>query len=113
MQPTSDILPSAHELGHGGHFSLCHQNQNILNVDCSTYFVEAPSTTNELIMAHYLLEKAKAMVDTLEPEMFTEKSIISTSNSNSSNFESGYSIVKLFSINHFIGIVSNTITTFN
>ena len=55
----SDILTIAHELGHGGHFSLCHQNQNILNVDCSTYFVEAPSTTNELIMAHYLLEKAK------------------------------------------------------
>ena len=48
----SDILTIAHELGHGGHFSLCHQNQNILNV-------EAPSTTNELIMAHYLLEKAK------------------------------------------------------
>ena len=38
------------------------------------------------------LEKAKAMVDTLEPEMFTEKSIISASNSNSSNFVSGYSI---------------------
>ena len=38
------------------------------------------------------LEKAKAMVETLEPEMFTEKSIISASNSNSSNFESGYSI---------------------
>ena len=38
------------------------------------------------------LEMAKAMVDTLEPEMFTEKSIISTSNSNSSNFTSGYSI---------------------
>ena len=38
------------------------------------------------------LEKAKAMVDTLEPEMFTEKNIISASNSNSSNFESGYSI---------------------
>ena len=38
------------------------------------------------------LEKAKAMVDTLEPEMFTEKSIISASNSNSSKFESGYSI---------------------
>ena len=54
----SDILTVAHELGHGGHFSLTHQNQNILNVDCSTYFVEAPSTTNELIMAHYLLEKA-------------------------------------------------------
>jgi hypothetical protein len=38
------------------------------------------------------LETAKTMVDNLEPMMFTEKSIISTSNSNSSNFESGYSI---------------------
>ena len=55
----SDILTVAHELGHGGHFTLCNQYQNILNVDCSTYFVEAPSTTNELIMAHYLLENAK------------------------------------------------------
>lgn len=56
----SDILTVAHELGHGGHFSLCNKYQNILNVDCSTYFVEAPSTTNELIMAHYLLENAKS-----------------------------------------------------
>lgn len=38
------------------------------------------------------LEKAKAMVDTLEPEMFTEKSIISTSNSSLSDYTSGYSI---------------------
>lgn len=38
------------------------------------------------------LETAKTIVDNLEPMMFTEKSIISTSNSNSSNFESGYSI---------------------
>ena len=38
------------------------------------------------------LEKAKAMVDTLEPEMFTEKSIISASNSNLSDYLSGYSI---------------------
>ena len=38
------------------------------------------------------LEMAKTLVDNLEPEMFTEKSIISTSNSNSSIFVSGYSI---------------------
>lgn len=56
----SDILTVAHELGHGGHFSLAGKNQNILNVDCSTYFVEAPSTANELIMAHYLLDNAKS-----------------------------------------------------
>ncbi|MDD7764561.1 MAG: oligoendopeptidase F [Peptoniphilaceae bacterium] len=56
----SDILTVAHELGHGGHFSLCNKHQSILVKDCSTYFVEAPSTTNELIMAHYLLENAKS-----------------------------------------------------
>lgn len=38
------------------------------------------------------LEKAKAMVDTLELEMFTEKSIIPESNSNLSDYLSGYSI---------------------
>lgn len=56
----SDVLTVAHELGHGGHFHLAGLNQNILNVNCSTYFVEAPSTTNELIMAHYLLNNAKS-----------------------------------------------------
>lgn len=56
----SDVLTVAHELGHGGHFTLAGKNQNILNVDCSMYFVEAPSTANELIMAHYLLENAKS-----------------------------------------------------
>lgn len=56
----SDILTVAHELGHGGHFTLAGENQNPLNVNCSTYFVEAPSTTNELIMAHYLLNNAKS-----------------------------------------------------
>jgi hypothetical protein len=38
------------------------------------------------------LETAKTLVDILEPEMFTEKSDISTSNSNLSNFIRGYSI---------------------
>lgn len=55
----SDVFTVAHELGHGGHFTFCNKEQNILNTECSIYFVEAPSTTNELIMAHYMLEKAK------------------------------------------------------
>ena len=38
------------------------------------------------------LETAKTMVDNLEPEMFTEKSIISESNSSLSDYTSGYSI---------------------
>jgi len=38
------------------------------------------------------LEKAKTLVDILEPEMFTEKSIIPESNSNLSDYLSGYSI---------------------
>ena len=38
------------------------------------------------------LEKAKTLVDNLEPEMFTEKSIIPESNSSLSDYASGYSI---------------------
>ncbi len=52
----SDVFTLGHELGHAGHFKACNSAQNILNADVSTYFVEAPSTTNELIMAHYMLK---------------------------------------------------------
>lgn len=45
----------AHELGHAGHFYLAGQQQTILNMDPSTYFVEAPSTFNELLLADHLL----------------------------------------------------------
>lgn len=55
----SDVFTVAHELGHGGHFTFCNNEQDILNTECSIYFVEAPSTTNELIMSHYMLEKSK------------------------------------------------------
>ncbi|MDX8044448.1 oligoendopeptidase F [Gracilibacillus sp. S3-1-1] len=47
----------AHELGHAGHFYLAGQNQNLLNTRTSTYFVEAPSTINELLLANHLLSK--------------------------------------------------------
>jgi len=46
----------AHELGHAGHFYLAGKNQSIINTRPSTYFVEAPSTLNELLLADHLLE---------------------------------------------------------
>ena len=52
----SDVFTLAHELGHAGHFKACNSAQSIFDTEVSTYFVEAPSTMNELLMAHYLLE---------------------------------------------------------
>ncbi|KOS23783.1 oligoendopeptidase F [Bacillus anthracis] len=45
----------AHEFGHSGHFYLANKNQRIMNVRPSMYFVEAPSTMNELLLAQHLL----------------------------------------------------------
>lgn len=47
----------AHELGHAGHFYLANKNQRIVNTRPSTYFIEAPSTMNEMLLADYLLAK--------------------------------------------------------
>src|SRR5690554_649329 len=44
----------AHELGHAGHFYYASKYQNILGTRPSMYFIEAPSTMNELVMAKYL-----------------------------------------------------------
>ncbi len=52
----SDVFTLAHELGHAGHFKACNQAQSLFGTQVSTYFLEAPSTMNELIMAHYLLK---------------------------------------------------------
>ena len=52
----ADVFTLAHELGHAGHFKACNSAQCIFDTDVSTYFVEAPSTMNELLMAHYLLK---------------------------------------------------------
>lgn len=48
----------AHELGHAGHFQLANENQTILNTQVSTYFVEAPSTLNELLLAEHLMKES-------------------------------------------------------
>ncbi|MCM1386321.1 MAG: oligoendopeptidase F [Bacillus sp. (in: Bacteria)] len=52
----ADVFTLVHELGHAGHFKLCNANQSIFDTNISNYFVEAPSTMNELLMAHYLLK---------------------------------------------------------
>lgn len=52
----AEVFTLAHELGHAGHFKLCNENQNIFDVNVSGYFVEAPSTMNELLMANHLLK---------------------------------------------------------
>lgn len=51
-----EVFVLAHELGHAGHFHLCHQNQNIFNTRPSLYFIEAPSTMNEMLMANHLMK---------------------------------------------------------
>lgn len=51
-----EVFVLAHELGHAGHFYLAQQNQNIFDTRPSTYFVEAPSTMNEMLMANYLMK---------------------------------------------------------
>ncbi|WP_078546471.1 oligoendopeptidase F [Litchfieldia alkalitelluris] len=47
----------AHELGHAGHFYLANSHQRIFNTRPSTYFVEAPSTMNELLLGEHILSK--------------------------------------------------------
>jgi len=52
----SDVFTLAHEIGHAGHFDLAHKHQNIFDIEPSSYFVEAPSTMNEILMVNYLLK---------------------------------------------------------
>lgn len=54
-----DVMTLAHELGHAGHFQMAHRHQNIFDSRSSMYFVEAPSTTDELLVENYLLDEAK------------------------------------------------------
>ena len=52
----SDVFTIAHELGHAGHFRACNAAQSIFDTNVSSYFVECPSTMNELLLGHYLLK---------------------------------------------------------
>ncbi|NLC03911.1 MAG: oligoendopeptidase F [Tissierellia bacterium] len=54
-----EVFVLAHELGHAGHFYTAQKNQNIYDTRPSTYFVEAPSTMNEMLMANYLMKNSE------------------------------------------------------
>ena len=48
----------AHELGHAGHFNLANRYQRMANTRPSMYFVEAPSTMNERLLAQHILKNS-------------------------------------------------------
>lgn len=48
----------AHELGHAGHLTLAARNQRLANYRPSLYFIEAPSTMNELLLADHLMKES-------------------------------------------------------
>lgn len=54
----NEVFVLSHELGHAGHFHLANAHQNIFNAEPSLYFIEAPSTMNEMLMANYLLQSS-------------------------------------------------------
>lgn len=47
----------AHELGHAGHFYYANKYQRVMNTRPSMYFIEAPSTFNEMLLGQYLLKQ--------------------------------------------------------
>lgn len=53
-----DVFVLAHELGHAGHFYNAHREQGIFNARPSLYFIEAPSTMNEMLVANHLLNNS-------------------------------------------------------
>ncbi|MDV6377473.1 oligoendopeptidase F [Sporosarcina sp. GW1-11] len=54
-----DVFVLAHELGHAGHFYHANRSQNLFNSMSSLYFIEAPSTMNEMLMANHLLKNSE------------------------------------------------------
>jgi len=48
----------AHELGHAAHFALNQPIQRLINTRPSTYFIEAPSTLNELLLGQHILARS-------------------------------------------------------
>jgi len=48
----------AHEVGHAGHLMLANKYQRLTNARPSLYFIEAPSTMNELLLADHMLARS-------------------------------------------------------
>lgn len=68
-----EVMVLAHELGHALHFQYANKYQNIYNTRPSLYFIEAPSTTSELLMSLALIKDAK----TLREERYLKSVMIS------------------------------------
>lgn len=64
----------AHELGHAGHFYLAGKHQRFVNLRPSTFFIEAPSTLNELLLGKYLLKNA----DTVQQKRWVITQLLGT-----------------------------------
>ena len=50
----ADVFTLAHELGHAGHFMYCNDAQGYFDIQVPMYYVESPSTINELLLSGYL-----------------------------------------------------------
>lgn len=53
----ADVFTVAHELGHAGQSMYSDRAQSYYDNEPSMYLVEAPSTMNELLLAHYLTQE--------------------------------------------------------
>ena len=54
----SDVYTLIHEIGHSGQFIFSDNHQSYFNAHMSTYYVEAPSTFNELLLSDYLEQQS-------------------------------------------------------
>ena len=54
-----DVYTLAHELGHSVHSYLTNKNQPFIYSNIPIFLAEIASTTNEVLLTHYLLDKAK------------------------------------------------------
>jgi len=55
-----NALTLAHELGHAGQGVLAQRNQRLANTRPSMFFIEAPSTINELLVANRILSQSSS-----------------------------------------------------
>ncbi|EFI41317.1 oligoendopeptidase F [Peptoniphilus sp. oral taxon 386] len=54
----NEVYTLVHEIGHGVHFHNAQANNSVLEEEPSLYFIESPSTINELLLSNSLLKKA-------------------------------------------------------
>ncbi|WP_353892490.1 oligoendopeptidase F [Proteinivorax hydrogeniformans] len=52
-----DLFTLVHELGHAGHFYIGQKHNNMFSEEPSLYFIEAPSTINEMLLSNHLIEQ--------------------------------------------------------